>query len=158
LVGETLMEEKVKVIFDLNPEDQQRYSTEGVWAERVGPDEFRILNSPFFVFGVSADDVVKATLRDNDYRFERVVQKGGHSTYRIFLQDGRTVQGDDFRSRWETIRRLGATFENANDRFVSVDVTPAGDIVKVYDLLKQGEADGVWVFEEGNYEPAEYGR
>ena len=38
-----------------------------MWAERVGPDEFRILNSPFFVFGVSAEEIVKARIRNHSW-------------------------------------------------------------------------------------------
>ena len=152
MATEPLTNERVKISFDLRPEDQQGYSTEGVWAERVGPDEFRILNSPFFVFGVSADDVVKVKLENGEQKFEHVARKGGHSTYRVFIQGGRTLHVEDFRSRWAAIQALGATFENANDRLLSVDVGSGVDIVRVYDLLKQGEVDGIWAFEEGNYE------
>ena len=152
MAKELLTGERVKIGFGLNPDDQQPYSTESVWAERVGPDEFRILNSPFFIFGVSAEDIVKAKPDNGGYKFDHVARKGGHSTYRVFLQGGRTLDGEDFRSRWTPIQALGATFENANDRLLSVDVAPGVDIAKVYDLLKQGEADGVWAFEEGNYE------
>jgi Domain of unknown function (DUF4265) len=146
------MNERVKIDFRLNPEDRQGFETEGVWAERVGPNEFRILNSPFFVFGVSADDIVNAEMKDGTYKFDRVVRKGGHSTYRIFLQGGRTINDENFRARWAAIQTVGGTFENANDRLLSIDLPPNVNVVKVYELLKQGEGDGVWAFEEGNYE------
>jgi hypothetical protein len=58
MVKGSAMSERVKIDFQLNPEDQQGHETEKVWAERVGTNEFRVLNSPFFVFGMSADDVV----------------------------------------------------------------------------------------------------
>jgi len=45
-------DERVRVSFQLNPDDQQGSETESVWAERVGPDEDRILNSPFLVPGL----------------------------------------------------------------------------------------------------------
>jgi hypothetical protein len=41
------VDEGARAIFQLNPYNEQGYETEGVWAERVGPNEFRILNSPF---------------------------------------------------------------------------------------------------------------
>jgi hypothetical protein len=152
MAKELLTDERVKISFGLNPDEKQAYSAESVWAERIGPDEFRILNSPFFVFGVSAEDIVKVKRDNGGYEFDHVVRKGGHSTYRVFLQGGRSMDGEDFRSRWTPIQALRTTFENADGRLLSVDVPPGVDIVKVYDLLKQGEADGVWVFEEGNYE------
>ena len=148
------MNERVKIDFELNPEDQQGYETENVWAERIGDNEFRLLNSPFFVFGVSAEDIVSAQRHGSAYKFDHVVRPGGHSTYRVFLQGGRTIQDESFQSPWAEIRKLGATFENANDRLVSVDVPPGVDVVRLYGLLKQGEENGVWAFEEGNYEGA----
>jgi hypothetical protein len=149
------MKEQVKIVFQLQPDDRQGFETEKVWAEPVAPNEFRLLNSPFFVFGVSADDVVEAGLQQGTYEFERVVRKGGHSTYRIFLQAGRIIGDESFQLLWNGIRQLGATFENANDHLLSVDVPPHVDVVGVYALLKKGEADGVWAFEEGNYEGAD---
>jgi hypothetical protein len=152
MVTRPTVNERVKVTFQLNPEDQQGFETEGLWAERTGPNEFRILNSPFFVFGISAEDTVKAELHDGTYKFDRVVRKGGHSTYRIFLQAGRTIHDEAFRERWNAIQALGGRFENANNRLLSVDLAPNVNVVKVYELLKQGESEGVWAFEESNYE------
>jgi hypothetical protein len=141
----------VKVRFELDPRDQQTFETEQVWAQRLGPNEFRILNSPFFVFGVSAEDVVEAAeIEEGIYAFCRMVMKGGHSTYRIFLQ-GDTISDEPFQSRWAAIEALGATFENGNSRFVSVDVPPSVSTANVYTLLQQGESDGVWTFEEADH-------
>lgn len=142
-----------RVVFRLDPQSLQGYEVEKVWAERIGPNEFRILNSPFFVFGLSAEDIVTAAeLQDGVYEFRRVVEKGGHSTYRIFLQGGVTITDEPFRVRWAGIKALGATLESANDRLLSVDIPPRADVAKIYALLKQGENDGVWAFEEANYE------
>jgi len=144
--------EHVKIAFDLDPADGHGYETETVWAEPVGGDRFRLQNSPFFAFGVSAEDVVSAVpARKGIYKFQQVVQMGGHSTYRIFLQDS-TIADDCFLTRWHEIQALGATYENGNGRFVSVDIPPETDIRKIYCLLEQGEKDGVWAFEEANYE------
>jgi hypothetical protein len=38
----------------------QGVETETLWAKEVGPNLFRIENSPFFIFGISADDIVSA--------------------------------------------------------------------------------------------------
>jgi len=146
---------RVRIIFRLDPGEQQSYETETLWAEPFGPNEFRILNSPFFVFGVSAEDVVTAALRDHDvYEFKRVVEKGGHSTYRIFLRGDRTIADDCFRLRWTGIQSLGATFENGNGTFIAVDVPPSANIRTIYQLLEQGENAGIWAFEEANFEAA----
>jgi hypothetical protein len=51
---------KVKVRFRLEPANKLGLQSEDLWAERMGSDRFRILNSPFFIFGVNAEDVVSA--------------------------------------------------------------------------------------------------
>jgi len=140
-----------KIEFNLNPEDQQEVETETLWAKEIGPNLFQIENSPFFIFGISADDVVSAEEDGGILRFRGAVSRGGHSTYRVFLQDGRTINSSDFMNYWQPIGFLGATFENANNSFVSVDIPPGKDVAAIYALLQKGEDDGVWAFEEAHY-------
>jgi hypothetical protein len=142
---------QVKVRFHVDPNDQRGVKTESLWAEKVGSGRFRILNSPFFLFGISADDVVEAKETDGGLMFQRVDSRGGHSTYRIFLQGGRTIKDADFRTYWGPISKLGATFENADDHFVAVDIPPGRDVAAIYELLDRGEQDGIWAFEEVHY-------
>lgn len=139
---------RVKIEFRVDPNDERSVKTERLWAERVGPGRFRLLNNPFFLFGISADDVVEA---DDGFKFRRVVSRGGHSTYRIFLQGGRTITEPDFLAYWRPISDLGATFENANDHFISVDIPPGVDVAAIYELMEKGERDGMWAFEEVHY-------
>lgn len=142
---------RVRIRFELDPRDHPAYECENLWAEPVEVGEFRILNSPFLVFGVSANDIVKARKKQGAYRFWEVVRRGGHSTYRIFLSGGRTINDPAFQRLWRRIAAFGCTFENANDLFVTVDVPPPVDVGKVYRLLKEGELNQVWVFEEAHY-------
>lgn len=142
----------VRITFHLDPEKERGVKTETVWAEPVGLGRFRVANSPFYVFGVSSEDVVSAREIDGQLVFQNVVSKGGHSTYRVFLHDGRTIQSPEFNKLWAPISELGATFENANDHFVAVDIPRGKDIHAIYALLEQGELDELWSFEEGNYE------
>src|SRR5215472_16776073 len=119
---------KVKVEFRVDPYEQCGVKTESLWAESVGPRLFRILNSPFVLFGISADDVVEAEETEGALKFRRVASRGGHSTYRIFLQNGRTIKDRAFQDYWEPISKLGATFENADDHFAAVDIPPGSDV------------------------------
>lgn len=145
------MSTEAKVQFHLDPEKHNGIKTESLWAEQVAPDQFRILNSPFFVFGVSADDIVSAIEKDHVLEFQNVIARGGHSTYRLFLQGGRTISSPDFQAYWEPISRQGATFENADNHFIAIDITPEQNIVEIYKLLEKGELDGIWAFEEAHY-------
>jgi hypothetical protein len=71
------MTEKVKIRFNLNPEDAQGYEVENLWAEPLEDHNFRILNSPFFVFDISFDDVVKAVANDSVLQYAGIARRGG---------------------------------------------------------------------------------
>jgi hypothetical protein len=145
------MPRKVKIGFMLNPEDEQGYEVENLWAEPLENHNFRILNSPFFVFEVSCGDVVKAVPSDSKLQYVGIVRRGGHSTYRLFLQGDHTINDPSFQEYWKPISAQGATLENANDRFVAVDVPPKVDISTIYRLFQEGENAEIWSFEEGHY-------
>jgi hypothetical protein len=144
---------RLRIRFQLKQEDERGPKTESLWAEPKDDFAFRILNSPFYAFGVSAEDIISADLRDGFLEFREVLYQGGHSTYRLFLQGGRTIQDKDFTSLWKPISELGATYENANSRFVAVDIPPGKDIRTIYNHFEEGEKLGVWAFEEANYVP-----
>lgn len=81
---------KVKVWFKL--EDAWHDSaTESLWASNLGDGLYRLENSPFYAFGVSFLDTVTAIERYGRLWFDKVVLRGGHSTYRIIkaTKDGR---------------------------------------------------------------------
>jgi hypothetical protein len=144
------MSERAKIVFSLD-RDGAGFETEGVWAERLSINRFRILNSPFFAFDVSYEDEVEAEPDGESFRFVRVLRRSGRSTYRVILQDGKTVESNDFTSRWQPFHDRGCTFENANDRYIAIDIPPNADVPFLCRLLQDGEEQGVWVFEEGHY-------
>jgi hypothetical protein len=74
--------ERVKIEFDLTLEDHRGYRSERLWVERVGHREFRLLSSPFFVFGVSAEDIVRASTESGRNRFDQVVRRGATYAHR----------------------------------------------------------------------------
>src|SRR5688500_12587671 len=62
-------------------------NVETVWAQPIGPDQYRLDNSPFWAYGVSWRDVVEAHPdEDGMLTFVRVVQKSGHRTLRLILK------------------------------------------------------------------------
>jgi hypothetical protein len=144
--------DRVKIRILLDSANQQGIKSESVWAEFVGPDQYRVLNSPFYFFGLSAEDIVKADRTAGSLEFRGVIARGGHSTYRVFLKGDRTIRDTDFRDCWAPISALGATFENANDHFIAVDIPPGKNIAEAYRLLEKGEEDGIWAFEEAHYQ------
>ena len=145
------LNDRVKVRFEVSPDGHTQVKTESLWAESVGDGRFRILNSPFFLFGISAEDVVAVKLTKDGLTYERVISRGGHSTYRVYLQGGRSIEDPEFRAHWEPIALEGATFENANGYFIAVDIPPDKNVAAIYKLLALGEDDRIWAFEEVYY-------
>jgi Domain of unknown function (DUF4265) len=139
----------VKVVFDLN-DSELPYAVETVWAEPIGQDRYRIRNVPMFAKGVSEQDTVFATLTDDRLHVNGIADRGGHSTYRIFLKRPVKDIEKDIGANWAPLADLGCTYEKANDRLIGVDVPPAADIYAVYAILQDGEGSGLWEFEEGH--------
>jgi hypothetical protein len=70
-------------------------TSEGLWAVPVGPGQFRLDNIPWFVRGVSAEDIVAAE-RDKDgvWWFSHRLEWGGHLTIRVALLVDGPLRGD----------------------------------------------------------------
>ena len=137
----------VKIFFRLG--DDAPTPTETLWARPLGDRLFELNNSPFYAFGVSyLDKVFAAEAGDGALEFSGVAERGGHSTYRVFLEEG--VSSDQFEEYWKRLERLGCSYEGAKERLFSIDVPPAADIYQVYSILEEGEAAGRWDFEEAH--------
>jgi hypothetical protein len=148
-VPERIRRGLVKVRFELERSARHSYASETVWAEPVAGGRYRLRNSPFYAYGVSAEDVVFAKpVGKALFSFQSVSMRGGHSTYRALLKEG--LDDDTFREFWRPLEKLGCTYEGANGELLAVDVPPHADIHAVFELLKKGESSGVWSFEEGH--------
>ncbi|AUX48098.1 hypothetical protein SOCE26_096280 [Sorangium cellulosum] len=137
----------VKVMFRLSPDEWHGSAAETLWATPVGPDSYRLENTPFYAFGVSFQDVVVATSENSVFVFSGVFKHGGHSTYRIIVDPNRK---DDFEEFWEPLHEKRCTYEAGPGGLLAVDVPPEANIRDVYGCLQAGEDAGVWGFEEGH--------
>ncbi|MCU1279528.1 MAG: hypothetical protein JWM53_3074 [bacterium] len=135
----------VRIVFRLEPNAWHGSVTERLWAQPVGTRRYRLRNSPFFAFGVSAEDVVFADEREGELWFAGVSLHGGHSTYRIKVTG---AAHDRFEQYWRPLQQLGCSYEEGV--VLAVDVPPKTDIHAAYAALEAGELAGVWDFEEGH--------
>lgn len=148
----------VIVTFTLDHEDWHGRPTEGLWAEPIEGatpgSALRLRNSPFFVRGISFQDVVRGVQRSDDGKLEfaGVVDRGGHSTYMLLVSPTRA----DFSTYWGKLQNLGCTYESKKlkvslgDRILySVDVPPRADIDAIRSVLEDGERNNVWMLQEG---------
>ena len=137
----------VKVLFNLEPTACHGSAFETLWAERVGLDEYCLENVPFYAFGVSFQDTVLAPKENGLPVFSKVIRRGGHSTYRLVLNDSHR---DDFDRYLDPLQGRGCSYEEGHKPLLAVDVPPEANIFEVYAGLEAGEKAGVWSFEEGH--------
>jgi hypothetical protein len=81
------------------------------------------------------------------------ILRGGHSTYRLFLEPETRWAERRVQSLWQRLLDAGCRCEHASDRVVALDVPPTCDESLVEDVLREGAAELLW-----NYEEAHYGR
>lgn len=87
----------VKIRFELHQDDGgwPPAETEGVWAVPIGGDLFRVDNTPWFVRGVAADDVVQAIPDPGGVLwFRQVHQRSGHVVVRVIPRSDGRLAGD----------------------------------------------------------------
>lgn len=104
----------VKVLF--YPNDYYYTTPETLWAKPLGDDTYQLRNTPFYSYGASFEDVVRAApAADVMLEFQEVVERSGSSTYRIMVREG--VDQELFDSVWQPLGELGCTLERAQGRF-----------------------------------------
>lgn len=138
----------VKIRVPLPPGDASGVDAEWLWAEAKNENQFIIQNVPIRIYGLSLGDTVAARLEDDVLVFDEVVERGGHSTYRIYANED-TVS-PELERLFITLRSLKCEFERANKKIVGIDVLPEADVYAVYCALEGGEDSGIMEFEEGH--------
>jgi hypothetical protein len=146
--SETSNEGLEKVWIELRKEWGWPYATESMWAKKLGDNLYALRNVPFYAYGLSYDDRLQTVIRDKLRHVIKVVDRGGHSTYRIFAGLGR--HNPAVNSLLERIHGSGCEIEAANDKHVAIDIPPEVDVFRIYDLLDEAEKQGLWEFEEGH--------
>jgi hypothetical protein len=146
---------KLKIEFDLTADAWHGCPCEVIWAEEMQTPSktklARLLNSPFFATGVSLNDVVAIAPASgaSAYKFTEVFEHSGHSTFGILSDASEATWG----KYWGTLEALGCSYESAvfgKRTLYSVDVSRECNIYEVYGLLKKGEDDEIWTFQENH--------
>jgi Domain of unknown function (DUF4265) len=140
----------VRIAFSFG--ESSNIQTEVLLARPIGEGLYLLENSPFYVYGISYQDVAAASECDGQLKATGVVRRGGHSTYRVRLKETATTK--QFQRAWSRLEHLGCTYEeslaNATPLF-SIDVPPGVDVNLAYQELEAAEEDGIWEFEEGHF-------
>ena len=124
---------------------------EGVWARPLGGDQYELDNVPWFVRGVAFGDRVRAE-QDSDgvLAVTEVVEWSGRYTIRV-APLGEGSPEELIREVIAAFTNLGVECENARPGWslVALDVPWDADIPMIKSILREGEKQGRWGFEEG---------
>lgn len=126
--------------------------SEGVWAVPMDGDLFRLDNTPWFVRGAAADDVVKASPdSDGVLWFTEVRERGGRNVVRVIPRADGPLRGDR-QTVLDVFAPLGVTGEGMSSpvNMVALDIGPDAPLASVKTLLASGESEGRWYYEEGS--------
>jgi len=117
-----------------------------MWA-KPRAEGYQLDSIPFYAKGVALGDVVEA-VKDDDggLVFKRVLNRGGHSTYRVFLFE--LGPNEPHRTLAE-LRSHGFGVEYDIPELLSVDIPPTIPVEKAEELLFAGVDSGRWELQEG---------
>ncbi|MEM9656697.1 MAG: DUF4265 domain-containing protein, partial [Actinomycetota bacterium] len=139
--------DRVKVRFNLQADDDSwpPVESEGLWAEPIGGDEYRVDNTPWFVQGVAADDVVRALAGSDGVLWAIApVRWSGRLTIRVIPRADGQLRGDR-QAVLDTFGAHGVTGEGIEQYgMVALDIPADADFPYLKSLLVAGEADGRW--------------
>lgn len=123
-----------------------------LWATKTGRGTFKLDNIPFYVCGVSCEDIIAADASERGpLRFKALVEPSFHSTIRVILtkdcQDRRPLdeRTTDLRGK---LKALGCDTEAYRPGFFAVDIPPSVKLSDVRAILMPGTEAGFWDYEE----------
>src|SRR5512138_2592512 len=122
---------------------------DAVWAEPLGSERYRVESCPFFAYGISRDDVVRApdVPSDGGPFLDDVLEKGGHRTLRLTLGPSAELRSASVQRVLERLIDLGCTHELLRPRLVAIDLPPEVDLEVATELLQEAARAGALSWE-----------
>jgi hypothetical protein len=127
---------------------------EWLWAEPLGSSRFRVESTPFFAYGLSHGDVVRADERSDLAHLEEVERKSGHRTLRVALDGEFDLDRGEVQRFLDGLLSLGCTYEAMPPKIVALDVPPEVEVAEVIARLQAQVRDGVLVWEWADPRPS----
>jgi hypothetical protein len=139
-----------KVLFRVENDDGSA-EVETLWATDLGDGRYKLDNSPFYAYSVSWEDVVYAPYSDDEQfpTFERVVEKSGNRTIRIFF-DPPAAEGNESNRILQGLIDRGCSFEGASPSYIAINIPPAVSLERIRDFLFDSEV--VWEHADPSYD------
>ncbi|WP_291727467.1 DUF4265 domain-containing protein [Leisingera sp. F5] len=139
------------MIIELEQDEWHEYSAESIWVSPVSEGMYRIENIPFLAKGLSFHDVISVKDIDGQLFFDERIVRANHSTYRIIPE--KDCSQETLSQCLSAFNAAGCCYEHGDFGFdlYALDIPEDVDVHKVYALLKAGEQEEVWDFEEGDF-------
>jgi hypothetical protein len=151
-MGHVANTDRVKVRFRLvQDEDWPPVESEGLWAEPLGGDRFRIDSVPWFVPNLAAEDIVEALAGSDDVLWAiRKIAHSGRLVVRVIPFRNGPLNGN-LQAVLDVFAGLGVSGEGAGPAYqlVALDIAPDADLLAIVNRLRQGRDDGSWDYDEG---------
>jgi Domain of unknown function (DUF4265) len=154
MMEDALRSEYVRIVVPLErepgdggPED------EWLWAEPLGASRYRIESPPFFAYGLSHGDVVRASEPGDLPRVESVEHKGGHRTLRVALDPDWDLDRPEMARLTAELERIGCVLDTLPPKIAALDVPPEVDVAEVVRILQSAFRDGILLWEWADPRP-----
>ncbi len=128
---------------------------EWVWAEPLGSGRYRIESSPFFAYGLSCGDIVRAQEVGPGEPPEvmEVEHKGGGRTLRIALAPQWDIDAAEVEQFLDQFLEIGCSYEALPPKLVALAVPPEVDVATVVERLQVPFRDGLLLWEWADPRP-----
>ncbi len=122
---------------------------EWVWAEPLGAGRYRIESSPFFAYGISPGDVVRATetAPGEPPELAELERKGGWRSRRIALGETWDLGSPEVMRFLDGLMEMGCTYEGLPPKLVALAIPPELDVAPVLERLQGPYRDGLLLWE-----------
>jgi hypothetical protein len=146
---------RIRVPLD-RPPGETGPADDWLWAEPLGSERFRVESCPFFAYGISREDVVRAaeTPGEEAPQLEDVIEKGGHRTLRLALDPAVELSSPEVQGLLERLLELGCTHEMLRPKIVAIDLPPPVELASVAELLQALAHDGTLLWEWADPRPS----
>jgi hypothetical protein len=139
------MMKKMTFALDKDEEGYPPDDFETLWVEKVGRDEYRIDNIPFYVRNLAPDDVVIGEKVGSILWYKSTVQKSDSSVFRIVFYERQKID-DVLRS----LQRIGCKWEGSHlGSLYSIEAPGNVHVRDIKRFLTELSRDEVLDFEEG---------
>jgi hypothetical protein len=108
---------------------------ENLWAIHLGDDLYRLETVPFFIYGISRNDIVLARPDSNGrLQFIRLVEASGNRTLRARPEQF-TLDDEQGKELVRKLKAFGSIVELSAPRLIAIDVPKTSDVARISTFL-----------------------